>query len=287
MKGVIYCYYCISTGKKYIGQTSNEEKRKKEHIRKSKNKRNKFYNAVRKYGWENFIYGVIEECDISLLNDKEIFYVNFYDSHKNGYNSTEGGKGVRGYIISEETREKFRKRMLGNKITLGFKHSLETRKKMSEICKNRVYKKGFKLSEETKQKLSKSLKGNKNALGSRHTEEQKKKWSVMRKGIPNLKLKGRKLSEEHKEKIRKNSHKLYGKNNPMFGKTQSEESKEKIRNKMCKFQYEIIEPSGNIIIINSLRKYCNDNNISRMKMIKLLKNELEYFAGYQVKKCNM
>jgi predicted GIY-YIG superfamily endonuclease len=53
MKGVIYCYHCIPTGKKYIGQTIDEKTRKKKHIFDSKTQDLKFYRAVRKYGWTN------------------------------------------------------------------------------------------------------------------------------------------------------------------------------------------------------------------------------------------
>ena len=69
MKGVIYCYHCIPTGKKYIGKTKNEYYRRKRHehcVRKDQI--SKFYNAIRKYGWENFVYGIIEEVDLYFLN---------------------------------------------------------------------------------------------------------------------------------------------------------------------------------------------------------------------------
>jgi group I intron endonuclease len=107
MKGVIYCYHCIPTGKKYIGQTVNEERRKWRHKHDCKNGVDyKFYRAVRKYGWENFIYGVIEEYDVDFLGEQEEFFIAKYDSCDNGYNSTTGGEGVRGFIPSEETRKK-------------------------------------------------------------------------------------------------------------------------------------------------------------------------------------
>jgi group I intron endonuclease len=107
MKGVIYCYHCIPTGKKYIGQTVNEKRRKWRHKHDCKNGVDyKFYRAVRKYGWENFIYGVIEEYDVDFLGEQEEFFIAKYDSYDNGYNSTTGGEGVRGFIPSEETRKK-------------------------------------------------------------------------------------------------------------------------------------------------------------------------------------
>jgi len=107
MTGIIYCYYCISTGKKYIGQTVHEERRKRQHRHDCKRGvDNKFYRAVRKYGWNKFIYGIIEEYEIEFLAEKEIHYINHYDTYNNGYNSTIGGDGVGGCSPSEETRKK-------------------------------------------------------------------------------------------------------------------------------------------------------------------------------------
>jgi group I intron endonuclease len=107
MKGVIYCYHCISTGKKYIGQTVYEERRKRQHRHDCKRGvDNKFYRAVRKYGWNKFIYGIIEEYDAEVLEEQEVYYIDCYDTYKNGYNSTIGGEGVRGFSPSEETKKK-------------------------------------------------------------------------------------------------------------------------------------------------------------------------------------
>lgn len=107
MKGVIYCYHCISTGKKYIGQTVYEKRRNRQHKHHcKKGVDNKFYRAVRKYGWDKFIYGIVEECDIEVLNEQEVYYIDCYDTYKNGYNSTIGGEGVRGFSPSKETKKK-------------------------------------------------------------------------------------------------------------------------------------------------------------------------------------
>jgi len=107
MKGVIYCYHCISTGKKYIGQTVSEKRRKLQHKHDcSRGVDSKFYRAVRKYGWDNFIYGIIDEYDADILNEQEIFYVDKYDAYHNGYNSTIGGEGARGFVPSENTKKK-------------------------------------------------------------------------------------------------------------------------------------------------------------------------------------
>lgn len=54
----------------------------------------KLYNAMNKYGKENFVCEVLEEnVPIDKLNDREIYYIEKYDSFNNGYNSTKGGDG--------------------------------------------------------------------------------------------------------------------------------------------------------------------------------------------------
>lgn len=60
---------------------------------KDKNNSKPLYQAIRKYGVENFSFEVLEECDISLLDEKEVYYINLYNSYKEGYNATLGGQG--------------------------------------------------------------------------------------------------------------------------------------------------------------------------------------------------
>lgn len=49
------------------------------------------YRAIRKYGLENFTFEVLEECPSELLNEREIYWINYFDSYYNGYNCTLGG----------------------------------------------------------------------------------------------------------------------------------------------------------------------------------------------------
>ena len=59
----IYCFTNNINGKKYIGQSVNIQQRFREHKSKYQNKNNKtkFYYALRKYGFENFSFDIIEE----------------------------------------------------------------------------------------------------------------------------------------------------------------------------------------------------------------------------------
>ena len=76
----------------YIGQSKTIEKRWQDHKNRAKNGTSKFYNALREYGIENFSWEVIEECPQEKLDEAEIYWIEYYDSFKNGYNSTSGGQ---------------------------------------------------------------------------------------------------------------------------------------------------------------------------------------------------
>lgn len=95
--GTIYIINNTINDKVYIGQTTLDiEDRFKQHIKKStlKSRKYKLYNAMRKYGVENFYIGKVESnIPIKDLDYKEIYYIEKYDSFKNGYNSTKGGDG--------------------------------------------------------------------------------------------------------------------------------------------------------------------------------------------------
>lgn len=95
----IYRITNLVNGKSYIGQSVNIRKRLNRHKSAAFNKRAKNYNyplycAIRKYGIENFTFEPIEECLKSDLNRKEIFYIEKYDTLKNGYNQVDGGTHV-------------------------------------------------------------------------------------------------------------------------------------------------------------------------------------------------
>lgn len=79
----------------YIGQTSNIKSRFADHKRNYQlgglEEDKLLYKAIRKYGIENFSFEVIEE-DIENYNEREKYWISFYNSYKNGYNMTPGGE---------------------------------------------------------------------------------------------------------------------------------------------------------------------------------------------------
>lgn len=80
-----------SDGKIYIGQSNNIERRFKEHKTKGKTSRIPLDVAIQKYGVEAFTYEVVEECSAEQLNNREKYWIQYYDSYNNGYNCSIGG----------------------------------------------------------------------------------------------------------------------------------------------------------------------------------------------------
>jgi group I intron endonuclease len=90
---IIYCIECLINGKKYIGKTSNPlEVRIAFHKQLSNRKlpyRSAFYDAVKKYGWHQFIWYTLEEVPHNLVDLKEKQYITKFGD----YNIAEGGTG--------------------------------------------------------------------------------------------------------------------------------------------------------------------------------------------------
>lgn len=92
----IYCIENNINHKKYIGQSKNIHKRVLQHINDAKNNINKnyeFYHDIIEYGIDSFSFYVLEECSLQSLEEKEMYYIEKYDTVKNGYNNTYGGSG--------------------------------------------------------------------------------------------------------------------------------------------------------------------------------------------------
>lgn len=99
MKG-IYKFTNKINHKVYIGKSQNLEQRYQSHKRNYNNKNlqdynTKFYRALRKYGFNNFDYEIIEQSNDFTneeINEKEKYYIQLYNSIYNGYNIQAGGE---------------------------------------------------------------------------------------------------------------------------------------------------------------------------------------------------
>lgn len=111
----IYLIQNNINGKPYVGQAIKLRKRLLQHIN-HKEEDYPLYRAFHKYGIENFTFSILEELEVGDRNyndikkdlDRlEIFYIDKFDSYRNGYNQTLGGDGgVLGYKMTEEQRKK-------------------------------------------------------------------------------------------------------------------------------------------------------------------------------------
>lgn len=88
----IYKITKISNGKSYIGQSNNIERRFKEHQQKGASSKIPLDIAIQKYGIHAFTYEILEECSLDKLNEREKYWINYYDTINNGYNCLPGGE---------------------------------------------------------------------------------------------------------------------------------------------------------------------------------------------------
>lgn len=146
----IYKITNLENNKIYIGQSINIEERWKDHRTDYLRSDVLLYRAMRKYGIENFKFEVLEECAVEELDEREIFYINKYNSYicspnSQGYNMTLGGGGVRGLTLKEESKEKISNtlkelyRDKENHPMYGVARSEETKRKISESHKGKSY----------------------------------------------------------------------------------------------------------------------------------------------------
>lgn len=105
----IYRATNIITGKSYIGYTAQSlPKRINQHKHSYSTSNTKFYNSIRKHGWDIFEWHIIYQSTDGdyTLRVMESHFITEFDSINNGYNSTTGGDYT---IITNEVREKLAK----------------------------------------------------------------------------------------------------------------------------------------------------------------------------------
>jgi len=170
MEKIIGIYKITSpSGKVYIGQSRHCLYRWKYHYSKLHCKRQRhLYNSLLKYGYDNHKFEILEKCNVEMLDDLEIKYIEQYNSTDKtiGMNLRAGGNGV---IISQKTRELMRLNALGNTNMLGKNHTEESK---ALISKNRS---GIKPSDETRRKMRQAR------LGKKHSVKTREKLSKANK----------------------------------------------------------------------------------------------------------
>lgn len=103
----IYMITNTINNKSYIGQSIHLRKRLTDHRCRShysgdREYNKTFYRSIRKYGIENFTIQILEECDKEFLDERETYWIEFYDTYNNGYNETTGGGSGQQHIKGEK-----------------------------------------------------------------------------------------------------------------------------------------------------------------------------------------
>lgn len=91
----IYRIVCFPTCKVYVGQTIHVKNRIQQHLRdlsNGKHHSSHLQYAYNKYGKQSFYFEVVEVGISSAdVNQREIYWIAYFDSYQNGYNGTPGG----------------------------------------------------------------------------------------------------------------------------------------------------------------------------------------------------
>lgn len=181
----IYRIYHKGTGKSYIGQSHNVEGRIRDHfkcLRNNTHVNTHLQRAFNLQGESSFETQIVEVCQSSELTEKEQFWIDTALYYAGVYNLVLiAGPGRKGYKSTLETRQKL------SEIRKGKVRSEETRQKIRESNL------GQKRSDEFCAKMREVTKGNSRRLGSTHSEETRLKLSKA--------LRGKKLSIEHRRKL--------------------------------------------------------------------------------------
>jgi group I intron endonuclease len=183
---MIGIYKIISpTGRIYIGQSINIEKRFSEYRNAFCKKQPRLLRSFTKYGIGAHAFEVIEECNIASLNNRERHYQDLFDATNGGLNCQLTTSDTKSGKHSEESLAKMRGRKFTDehraKISQGNKGKIRTTEHAAKLG---LVHKGKIFSKEQKDKMGLSMKG------KTHTIESKNKMSAA--------LKGRTFSEETK-----------------------------------------------------------------------------------------
>ena len=231
---IIYLVTNLINQMKYVGQTIRTLKQRKSSHLSSSKKGSTYYlhRAIRKYGAENFKWEVIYNASSEEeLNEKETYFIKEYNTNsQDGYNLTEGGRGIRGWKHSELTKEKIKQCAIKNnsaQYLKKFVQSEEGRKKISLMQlgktyemkfgkekakqmikdKQRLYndKYGLQKSSEIREKISKNSKSGLQVVRTKMSESHKKNLDINGKRID--------ITDQGREKMKNH---MIGSKNPCY-----------------------------------------------------------------------
>lgn len=189
-------------GRVYIGQSKNLIKREEDYQKLNCKKQIRLYNSIKKHGWENHKFEIIEYCSTEILNERERYWQEYYDVlSRKGLNCFFVNTSDKQMVMSDFIKKKISKSRKGKfskeeNPFYGKRHTQETKDKISKansgVNSYNYGKKGI-LSHNYGRKHSKEVnqkKGRKGELnpfiGRKHSDESKQKISKAKKGKKTL-----------------------------------------------------------------------------------------------------
>lgn len=172
-KSGVYCWTHIESGKSYVGSSVDLYRRFMQYYNikyiTRASKSSLICRALLKYGYSSFKLEILEFCEPSVIIEREQYYI---DNLSPEYNILK----VAGSLF-------------------GYKHTIESIEKMSEIAKNRSEEtitklreaalgKTYKHTEETIKKISESM------LGRKHSDDTKEKRKILQSNRTKQPVKG-------------------------------------------------------------------------------------------------
>lgn len=113
MAGVIY-KITSPNNKIYIGCTIDFKRRLSEYRRLSMVAQTKLYNSLVKYGFNNHIFEIVEECSKDTLHEREIYWIEYFNCIEEGLNIRLGNRTG---ALMESTKQKISEALKGRKNT--------------------------------------------------------------------------------------------------------------------------------------------------------------------------
>jgi group I intron endonuclease len=137
IKSGIYKITNKNNGRYYIGSSVNINNRWNEHkrtLKQNKHDNHFLQKSWNKHGEESFLFEIIEYVlDLDKLLEREQYYLDLITHNKKiTYNLCKTAGNMLGFKHTEESKNKMSNSRIGNKNSLGFKHTEETKNKMSK-----------------------------------------------------------------------------------------------------------------------------------------------------------
>ena len=272
-------------GKIYIGKDSNN---------------NPYYlgsgvylkKSIKKYGRENFTKEIVEHCTLQNINEREIFWIDFYKSTnpKIGYNKTFGGDGANSFELYDNMDE-LRKKLSDaqkeiwsrpgmrekiSKMHLGRKRPPETSKRISE---NKL--EFYKVQENRdalREALAKTINSPERLKERAEAMKGKRVCELTEESINKIKnsMKSRWEDQEYVEKVKTNRRKALDEGR---GKKSPEERK-KQKDRQSKRRYEYSPEWELIKIWDSIKSITETNNVSHTWQQRYLNQEKLMCGSY-------